>query len=352
MIKKTFLLTILLIPLLAANGQDNSKTFVGHQIESDILGRNIPVSVYLPNGYNDLSEEYQCHYVFDGNLIGRAYAGLVDYFSQLGEIPEGIIIGMNHNRRFDNKNYSDFIQKELIPFIDSTYRTNRYRLIAGHSSAGFHASQIYLDSHGLFDSYIIGSPVEINVSLESVLRDSLSNLYVAFAENDFPEIVERCEKLQTSFQKGYTGGLIKIDMISNKDHFSSFPSVIANSFEFIYQGWKLELPEETDKSYQEIIDEHYRELSKKYGYKIIIQEKELYRLSYRLLKENNIKEANELLIYSTGLYPNSAFIRHLLGKSYVKLDDIDNAKLQYSKSLEIFPDNKQAKKEYEILLND
>ncbi len=141
-------------------------------------------------------------------------------------------------------------------------------------------------------------------------------------------------------------------MISNKDHYSSFPSVIENSFEFIYQGWKLDLPEETDKSYPDIIDEHYRKLSNKFGYEIIIQEKELYRLSYRLLKENNTKKANELLVYSARLYPNSAFIRHLLGKSFAALDDIENAKLQYAKSLEIFPDNKQAKKEYEKLFND
>jgi hypothetical protein len=259
---------------------------------------------------------------------------------------------MNHNRKYDNNNYSDFIQKELIPYIDSIYRTNHYRLLAGHSSAGFHASQIYLDSSDLFDSYIIGSPVEINVSLENAMKDTLSNLYIAFAENDFPKIVERCKKLQTTFQKGYDRDIIKIDMISNNDHFSSFPSVIANSFEFIYQGWKLELPDETDKSFPEIIDEHYIELSKKYGYKIIIQEKELYRLSFILLKENKTIKANELLVYSAGLYPNSAFIRHLLGKSYAKLDDNENARIQYAKSLEIFPDNKQAKKEYENLLNE
>lgn len=353
MIRKILLLGSLITIALASYSQTETIYYREYQMNSEILKKNIPISVHLPKGYDISNEHYQSHYLFDWNLIGKAYTGLIDYYSQLSEIPEGIIIGMGHNRKFDNYKYSEFIEKELIPFIDSTYRTNSYRLLAGHSSAGFHATQIYSDSPDLFDSYIVGSPVDIAIPTDKFSENTImSNIYIAYADNDFPNVISKCKELQTVIQSKSAGKHIRVEKISDKDHFSSFPSVIENSLDFIYQHWKLELSVETDKTYPELIEEHYSRLSSEFGYEILIQEKELYRLSYRLLKEDKVNKANELLVYSTRLYPNSAFIRHLLAKSFVELDDIENAKIEYVKSLELFPDNKLAKKEYDKLISE
>ena len=67
------------------------------------------------------------------------------------------------------------------------------------------------------------------------------------------------------------------------------------------------------------------------GIQIIIQEKELYKINYRLLSNQKIVKANELLLYSADLYPTSTFIRHLLAKSYMELGEIDKAKIAYEK---------------------
>ena len=67
------------------------------------------------------------------------------------------------------------------------------------------------------------------------------------------------------------------------------------------------------------------------GFEIIIQEKEFYKINYRLLSNQKIVKANELLLYSADLYPTPAFIRHLLDKSYVEFGEIDKAKIAYEK---------------------
>ena len=56
------------------------------------------------------------------------------------------------------ENYIGFIKEELIPLIDSNYRTNSQRILNGYSLGGLLTLNLLLDSPDLFDHYIAGSP--------------------------------------------------------------------------------------------------------------------------------------------------------------------------------------------------
>jgi predicted alpha/beta superfamily hydrolase len=51
-----------------------------------------------------------------------------------------------------------FLQKELQPYIDSKYRTNKSKTLIGESFGGLLASEILLKYPSLFNQYIIVSP--------------------------------------------------------------------------------------------------------------------------------------------------------------------------------------------------
>lgn len=78
--------------------------------------------------------------------------------------------------------------------------------------------------------------------------------------------------------------------------------------------------------------------SEKYYY----QENEFSILSSRLLRKGMIDEAIEVLKLYIKVFPNSALGFDYLGEAYLKKGKNDSAIANYSKSLEIFPENKNA----------
>ena len=56
------------------------------------------------------------------------------------------------------RNFLDFIEKELVPYIDKNYRTEPTRTLVGHSLGGLLAVNSYIDENSLFDDYLSIDP--------------------------------------------------------------------------------------------------------------------------------------------------------------------------------------------------
>ena len=52
------------------------------------------------------------------------------------------------------KNFLNFIEKELISYIDKNYRTEPYRTLVGHSLGGLLTLNSYMDKSSIFDAYL------------------------------------------------------------------------------------------------------------------------------------------------------------------------------------------------------
>jgi len=158
---------------------------IGEQVTfySEILGENRVLNLYLPQGYSpDSSKTYPVIYLLDGSLDEDFIhiAGLVQFgaFSWINLIPETIVVGIsNVDRKRDftypttieqdkldfpttggSAEFIDFIEKELQPFIDLHYKTNKVKTIIGQSLGGLLATEILVKKTELFDNYLIISP--------------------------------------------------------------------------------------------------------------------------------------------------------------------------------------------------
>ncbi|MFT5668834.1 MAG: putative alpha/beta superfamily hydrolase, partial [Vicingaceae bacterium] len=56
------------------------------------------------------------------------------------------------------KNFLNFIDKELISYIDKNYRTEPHRTLVGHSLGGLFTLNAYMDEHSVFDAYLSIDP--------------------------------------------------------------------------------------------------------------------------------------------------------------------------------------------------
>jgi enterochelin esterase family protein len=113
--------------------------------QSSILGNSRTVYVYLPPGYDDASEPYPTLYVNDGGEYKdlASMNNVLDCLLSKGEISEVIVIfvdPVNRNTEYSlNPAYKNMVITELVPRIDSSYRTinsSSERAIMGASLGG------------------------------------------------------------------------------------------------------------------------------------------------------------------------------------------------------------------------
>ncbi|MFL5740187.1 MAG: alpha/beta hydrolase [Flavisolibacter sp.] len=170
----------------AQNQNESSKPIVlgtSRTFYSKELTENRTVNIYLPEGYNIQDTiHYPVIYLLDGGIDEDFIhvVGLVQFytFPWIHLLPPTIVVGIaNVNRqrdftypttieeeqkRYPNAGHSDrfiqFLEKDLMPYINQAYRTDSFRTLIGESLGGLLASEILIKKPALFYQYIIISP--------------------------------------------------------------------------------------------------------------------------------------------------------------------------------------------------
>ncbi|MGL4632026.1 MAG: alpha/beta hydrolase [Leadbetterella sp.] len=156
-------------------------------IHSQILKEDRKVYVSVPKlDSADVNKRFPVLYVMDADNHFGLLAQYVEYLSRpdVLAMPKMIVVGVpNTNRTRDltptnsmfnyegkpdtaswykssggNENFLQFIQTELMPMIDKNYKTEAYRIFAGHSFGGITAINCMLTHPDMFDAYIAVSP--------------------------------------------------------------------------------------------------------------------------------------------------------------------------------------------------
>lgn len=156
-------------------------------IHSKVLNEDRKVYVYCPRPDSaDVNKRFPVLYIMDADNHFELIAQYVDYLSRpdVLAMPKAIVVGItNTDRRRDltptesildysgkpdsnnrskqsggNENFLQFIRTELIPAIDKNYKTESYRIFAGHSFGGLSAINCMLTHPDMFNAYIAVSP--------------------------------------------------------------------------------------------------------------------------------------------------------------------------------------------------
>ncbi len=152
-------------------------------INSTLLQESRALNIYLPLSYTrDSLKNYPVIFLLDGSEDEDFIhiAGLVQFgsFSWINMLPESIVVGIgNIDRQRDftyptgnqsekkdfptsggSEKFIRFIANELVPLIDSVYRTENQKTIIGQSLGGLLTTEILFKYPELFDNYIIVSP--------------------------------------------------------------------------------------------------------------------------------------------------------------------------------------------------
>ncbi len=161
---------------------------IGHTetFRSAILNEDREIEVSLPSGFGTSDRAYPLVVVLDGRDL---YSYVVSSTAVLTPnfFPEMVIVGVRNtdrNRDFDvtgadgadPEAFGAFLKNELIPYLGRQYRASGYRVLMGHSLAGFYAFHTSLHDPALFDASIATSPSLTYEGAESKIEDDFESL--------------------------------------------------------------------------------------------------------------------------------------------------------------------------------
>lgn len=144
---------ILALGVLASSLPARAQTVEGLKISSAVLGRDVAYAVHLPPDYGTSTRRYPVVYLLHGytdNESGWIQFGEVGWAADRavasGELPPMIIVMPDGgvawyiNDAAGKVRWEDMFVQELVPHIDSTYRTRasrEFRGVAGLSMGGW-----------------------------------------------------------------------------------------------------------------------------------------------------------------------------------------------------------------------
>lgn len=183
-------------------------------LKSEILGKNMKYSVYLPAGYNQSNRNYPVLYLLHGySDDDRAWIqfGEIGFYADKaflnGEATPMIIImpdGQNsyYLNCFDGTtNYEDFFIKELMPNVEETYRIKgerNYRVLAGLSMGGFGALNFAIKYPNLFCA---SAPLSAAVRSDEEMINMPQDDYERWAAPLFGKNLQGKERLNATYKK-------------------------------------------------------------------------------------------------------------------------------------------------------
>ena len=146
-----------------------------HYIDSYELEENREIKIYLPPSYNDdNSRYYPLTIVLDGDYLFDLFVGNSILFSQKGNAPEQIIVGViqKNNKRYQDCSYDKltsyptgksesfyrFIRSELSNYMEENYRISPFKSIVGNTLTGNFVNYFFIEDNPIFNAFISINP--------------------------------------------------------------------------------------------------------------------------------------------------------------------------------------------------
>ncbi len=236
------------------------------QIVSSEVDDTFYVYIRLPKNYNPNSNKrYPVLYLLDGDISFNLATSAVRYLQFGKTIPEMFIVApaygtmmsdeevnfrerdytITKTPRFKNSGgadkYLNFLTKELIPLIDSIYRTNDNRILNGYSLGGLFTVNTLLKKPDVFNSFIAGSPYLINDlkkfldRINELKNHSFNNkIFISVGELENKNFYQMPTKLLVDNLNNLNGLDVKFVKFKDGTHFTCPSEALVYGLKFVF----------------------------------------------------------------------------------------------------------------------
>lgn len=276
-----FISSIILSLILITNNYPQENNFPLVQIEgtqlrtiySKIVDQEYKLLINLPGNYSESSEPYPVIYLLDAQwdftLLQAIYGE--QYFD--GFLPSSIIVGITWGGENPNPDalrlrdftpidlqkdgssgnalkFHNFIENELIPFIEENYNASKEeRVLMGSSLGGLFTLYSLFEHNGIFNKYVLTSPAlnwgnKIIYSFEDkysgLTNRSLAKVYVAFGEMEVYALPEFHNLIELLNKRDYAEISLKTNVIEGIGHSGGKADGYTRGLQYVFQKPDIE----------------------------------------------------------------------------------------------------------------
>ncbi len=376
--------------------KQSTQIIIGHidSIYSNILGETRKIWIHVPESFKGEKNDrkYPVLYLLDGSSNFYSVTGII---KKLGSpnfntpLPEMIVVAIPNTNRIqdlvpshadinlsaddtlyfesgEGDEFLDFIERELIPYIDKNYPTVPIRTYVGHSLGGLSVINALINKPHLFNNYISIDPsiywynYGFTNYADSILNTNIFEgkaLYMALA-NNMGERMEIHDILNDTSVKTaeFRSDLKFVQSLENNttndlnfqwkyyidENHGSVPLIaIYDGLHFLFHWYNFEglqkiyfsAPEMTTEELLELPKAYFKEVSNHFGYEILPPEKLINSIGIAL---GHLPE-KAFIFFDLNVmnYPNSPNVYNSRGDYYLAIKDTMKALEDFKKALEI-----------------
>lgn len=347
-------------------------------IHSKVLNEDRKLFIYNPDSVGgNVLPAYPVLYLIEENDMPMV-AGMVKYMSSYNEqLPAMLVVGIEGNGQrirdltpthslYDDTGKLDpdpnswlqpsgggdrflqFVREEVIPFVESKYRTAPFRIFAGHSVGGLSAIQALASDPDMFNAYLAVSP-SLWWDNGTYLRSVVQHLPPASAKKKFlfvadsPEIGSFSTYLQAFLDALGSRKAATLewshDFYPNETHGSIAAKAYYDGLRFLYPQWN---PPEENRSAASI-RRHYDAISTRLGYDVQPPLGLVSDWTDEFLRTGKVDDAIEMARLNVRNFPTNAWTYDSLGDAYMRKGHRAEAIAAYQKAVDLAPTDAQLK---------
>ncbi|MBL0310784.1 MAG: alpha/beta hydrolase [Bacteroidetes bacterium] len=392
---KTFIcsFTILLFSL-CAKGQESNPFTIGFEKSSPskILGEQRKVWIHIPNSNggdeNTGKGRYPVIYLLDGDANFNNVVSITEFISNAGLCPPMIVVGILHPARMTDLTFGTdketpgivgngekfmlYVEKELMPYIESNYPAAPYKIFIGHSVGGLTVVNTLIHHPNLFNSYVsldgalwwndhqivkdakttltktnykgktlfiaLANRMEKGMDTLKVQTDTTEGTELIRSNLEFIKDIFKNKTNQLRFQHKY---------YENDDHGSVRLIGEYDALRFIFEYYKLKIYnsdlDDPHFKLDSLLTTHYNNVSEQIGYPVKPDESLVNGLGYYMLRQKQFIKAEALFKLNIANYPETANCYDGLGDLYLAKGDKLKAIESFKKTLtfKLIPETKE-----------
>lgn len=347
-------------------------------VYSTILREKRAINVYVP-ATGDNTQRFPVLYLLDGEEHFESAVAIAKQLS--GPLPDMIIVGITNTIRERDltpthveasakasgggEQFLQFIQEELMPYINRSYPAAPYKLFSGHSLGGLTVINAFLNHTNMFDAYIALDPslwwddkkfVKQAQSQLPAMKFNNKTLYLGFANNMRPGMDTMAVQSDTLNERTLVtrsvipflhllNGLDKNNGLTWGAKF--FPTERHGTVELLgeydalrtvfnyYQFNIQKFNDNPNLNIDSAVVAHYAMVSKKLGYKMLPTEDMINNLGYTCMSLNKMDKAYTFFKMNIDNHPTSANAFDSIGEYYEATGNKAKAIESYERSLSL-----------------
>ena len=390
-----FLLAACQNPEASSGDSLTESVIIGHMdsLHSAILDETRHIWVHLPEeatGPLFSKSTYPVLYLLDGSGHFHAVTGMLDNLGDNGIVPRMVVVAIHNTDRTRDltpthvdemygdssfvrtsgggDQFLEFMEKELIPYVEERYPVTGYRTFVGHSFGGLTTVYALHSRPELFNNYVaidpslwwddwllvkqakevlesnsldgralylgVANTMEEGMDIDRVMEDTARSSDHIRSILSFIEILEKSRDAELEFGWKY---------YADDDH-GSVPLITEyDAFRFLFPWYRLkglnaffmeDAPDDPDELLQ-VLEDHYEKVSEHFGYKVPPSEPDVNSLGYNFMAVNKPAMARAMFELNIRNFPESANVYDSMGDFHLDQGDTLQAIEQFKKALEL-----------------